>query len=345
LSPISQLVGSIGGRLFFYIARFARKENTMTQSKKTLHRVVAMAVAIVVIQTFNLGIALAKPGLLQRAKDTVKKTEEGIETAKTVDAFAQYFGQFKSGSGLIDLWGRSFSHFLMIWLLTGTFALILFRWKRDKATSVGLWMKFFVAYAVGIAGGWIFELFRSFNRGGSGYTGLLTLAGLLMACSLLLYLPELLKFFQAIRKKEVHYFLRTWKLPPWVTGEAVAPTQADEAELPEGTEDEESADTAESQTEAPASDEASDAQPTDSSDTSDLVPCPHCNRKIGAKAKFCGHCTKPITGVSMADVPCPFCGKPTRPNAKFCGHCTKQLGASPAPRRGPLSLKKTWRNS
>ena len=55
--------------------------------------------------------------------------------------------------------------------------------------------------------------------------------------------------------------------------------------------------------------------------------CPHCGNPVRRGARFCAHCSRPISSAKMSPPPrpatsaCPSCGRAVRPGTRFCPWC------------------------
>ena len=321
----------------------------MTKSTRTLHRVVMMALAVIVTLTTNLNHALAE---IPKSVDDLKKgydgLKKGVDTIKSGLDFSSHVKQFIKGAGPADLIGGTSKQQYYMWLmLTLAFSLIMFRIRRNKAvTSSAFWSAFLGSYGVSVLLAFAFELVHSYQPWEKKSAGLLGVAGVLLAGGLVLHLGSLLTFFQAIQKRELYYFRQTWNLPHWVVPgakppptakpkKAKAPAEAEEAQLPEAKE---------AQPEADAPQKAPEPRPTALPVAAspkpaivELMTCPHCKHKTRARATCCTTCGKKV----HATITCPSCHNQTTAKGGFCVHCGAplpgKLDLPPAPRKRPSS--------
>ena len=274
-----------------------------TRSTKALHRVVMMASAFIVTQTVNLSIALAKPGIIDRAKqkahDVKEGVEKGVEAAKDGaemyekgKGFGRHAEQFWAGTGLTDLVGRSIWQILFIAMFGLGLALLLYRIRRNKASSVSFWMRFILAYGLAVVVGFGYEMLRTFEQPDKMNTFFLGGAGLVLAGGFLVHYDRWWIGLRAIRARRFRYFLKTFELRP----EVVAPP-AEEASDDEDEEDE------------------TPAQTT----------CPNCGQETVAGAKYCMFCAVELPTTTPALSHCPNCGQETVPGAKYCMFCAVPL--------------------
>lgn len=326
----------------------------MTKSEKTLHRVVMMALAIIVTLTVNLNHALAQT-LIDKGKKAIadaKKTADAVETGLD---FSSHVKQFIKGAGLANLIGGSSKQQFYMWLLlTLAISLILFRWKRDKAvTSSSFWTMFIGSYGLSVLLAFAFELVHSYQPWEKKSASLLGMAGVLLAFGLVLHLRKLGTFIQAIQKRELYYFRQTWNLPWWVVKGGKPPSAAQpkkakaSAEVDENTETE-TPEATESQPEAPTSQAAPEPEPTAPAAAGpepaigNLVICPHCKGRTRSGGKFCSQCARPLTKAPLPTITCPSCGKQATAKGKFCGHCKAVLIPLGKPLLAPPVLTRNY---
>lgn len=297
----------------------------MTKLLQLLKRVVMVVSAIIVTQTFNLSIALAKPGGIidkvkqkgRAVKEGVKKGVEGVkdtvEAGEDLAETKRHAEQFWNESGPIDLIGRNFNQTLIICVVTLAATLLYFRLKRDKTESPGIWFKQILGYLTGVGAGFGFEFLQSSGKNQELCQQLIAGAFLLLGCGVLVHADKFWVGFKAIGKKQFRYFLKTFELRPT---EVPLPAEG----VTETPEEEEEDEEAEDEEEAPASD----------SESSVSASCPNCGQATVAGAKFCMVCAAPLTAAPSAPIAsifCPNCGQKTVADAKFCMAC-----AAPLPR-------------
>ncbi len=322
----------------------------MTKQAKTLNRLAVMASAVIVTLYSQAALAQKGPGIIERTKQKGRELKEAYDATKTAFDFKDHFFQFVESTSWRDVFGRSTEAGLFIAILWLGLVLIAFR-KGEKMKPAELYTKPIIRYFLAMLVGYGYELVRSYPEYSAGMTGALTLPVIFLGIGLFLNVKLFYRLAQAFRHKEVGYFLRTFKLPPWAGGEPLEEEEDKEASK-EHSEDEELEDGSEASEEVEEEAEDADEEEGDEEEapSEDTPPprkepswargealqeeleslCPHCNAPIEPEDRFCGSCEKPLKAEAAPVAGnCPSCAAATGSDDQFCGECGARLSTCP----------------